>query len=571
MSSQRATVWSKLPSFWPYLFFIFLVNLLLYGPSLSGARFLFDDEQFVYKNLFLSSWSYLPNLLTQSVTEGVGFRSNLYRPIQSLTHFVDVRIWGYNAVGHRISNLFFHLLAMISVFFLVLKVSKAFLKEEPSANQLACLASMTCLFSIHPLLSSAVCYISGRGDLLLILFGSLFLLSLDASVLLSASCLLLALFSKESAIMLPFLAFALKYFSRGQGEDAKIEWNRHVIHFALLACYLVLRLTVLNFANTLNFYSSPNLLTENVSFRFLTYFSTFFRGSLLIFFPSDIHHERSWSVQTQLFDFFPLAGFLWLVFIFGMIYVFRHSRPWLSFGLFWFFTATFPTSNLVALINALIYDHWFIFPMLGLILALGCEINSRFISHPINSLHPIPMKRILFGAGIGLGIPLFALAYQQTQVWHDPTSLFEHILRYEPRSAKTLNNLAMEYDLAHEYKKAESLYRQAIQIQDVWPQVHQNLGYLKFQQNHLDEAAKEFETAIRLDPAFHVSLSWLGLTRLKQGQTQAAIPLFQQSLNIHPSPEAYEGMIEALRSTGQEAAAQETEKRLKAGVSQTRN
>src|SRR5258708_4826969 len=75
------------------------------------ASFVWDDEQFIQRNVYLTSWTHVPALVTQNMVAGAGITSNLYRPLQALTHFLDVRLWGLRPHGHHFTNVMLHALA----------------------------------------------------------------------------------------------------------------------------------------------------------------------------------------------------------------------------------------------------------------------------------------------------------------------------------------------------------------------------------------------------------------------------------------------------------------------------
>ncbi|MBI3293073.1 MAG: hypothetical protein HYZ73_09800, partial [Elusimicrobia bacterium] len=142
-----------------------LVVFVVFSNGLFNT-FLWDDEQFILKNVFLTSPKWLLKLLTSNIVAGAGVESNLYRPLQSLTHFLDVRLWGYRPWGHHLSNLLLHAATSVAVFRLLATL-------YPRGPALLAAA----LFSLHPLHTEAVAYLSGRGDTLAILFLCLGLLS----------------------------------------------------------------------------------------------------------------------------------------------------------------------------------------------------------------------------------------------------------------------------------------------------------------------------------------------------------------------------------------------------------
>ncbi|RYZ99414.1 MAG: hypothetical protein EOP11_19485, partial [Proteobacteria bacterium] len=85
-----------------------------------GREFIWDDQFFIAENQFLRSFSSLPKLFVTSITEGAGGQpTNFYRPLQAVSHLLDVQIFGLNAGWHHVTNILLHAL-MAALFFLLL-------------------------------------------------------------------------------------------------------------------------------------------------------------------------------------------------------------------------------------------------------------------------------------------------------------------------------------------------------------------------------------------------------------------------------------------------------------------
>jgi len=507
---------------------------LVFSNSL-GNGFLWDDEQFLLKNAYLSSWRFLPRLFTENVVAGAGLQSNLYRPLQLLTHFLDLLLWGLNPFGHHLTNVLLHAGSSAAVFLWLSRLAPA----------LAALA-VSLLYCLHPLQCFAVAYVSGRGDTLAILFGCLALLFYERRLWASLLCAALALLSKESAAILPAL---LWLHVRAAGLPR--GWRREVPFWALSAAYILVRLTALNFLDTLNFYGTENILTLHPSYRLFTYLTTLPEGLRLWLWPSDLHHERSWPVYAS-FWLRPVWASALGVIAWGAAsaWLWRRDRPAAAGPFLWFVTATLPTSNLIFLINALFYDHWFLLPGLGLALAFARAFA------------------IAWKAGVSelgaaaLAAALAFLAVGHNRVWRDALSLNGHILRFEPDNAKAHNNLAMALVDEGRLEEAVRHYRKAIEMSDQYPQTHHNLGRAYEALGRLNDAEAEYRRALRLDPRFHHSYIALGWLELRRGQKEFARTAFEGAIEVYPyDARAYLGLaLVEVESRRRERAAQVLER-----------
>ena len=148
--------------------------------------------------------SHLKNILIAFKTDAfINPNGDFYRPLQTVSFMLDAFVGGPNPWIFHFTNLIYHLLTVATIYFLF---------QRLRINQLTAFIAAL-LFSVHPLLSSAVSWVPARGDLLLGLFGVLSFMTFikywttkkPLYILLHSILFALALFSKESAVLLPLL------------------------------------------------------------------------------------------------------------------------------------------------------------------------------------------------------------------------------------------------------------------------------------------------------------------------------------------------------------------------------
>src|SRR5438552_1268585 len=199
---------------------LILLAVFVYWNSL-GNDFVFDD-QVLTEN---------PNLLkihTLSDAAGVGLG---WRPLLFFTYGLNYYWSGLNPYNYHASMLLFHVINVVLVYFIIREVVRV-LDETERDSAWAAFAGAA-IFSVHPLLSSAVSYVVGRSSVLCAVFYFLavlfFLKSLDAGMKrrpclcavyagLTLASGLLAWQSKQEAMTLPvFLAALLLLKTRKRG------------------------------------------------------------------------------------------------------------------------------------------------------------------------------------------------------------------------------------------------------------------------------------------------------------------------------------------------------------------
>ena len=181
------------------------VSFLAYLNTLHH-QFVFDDFRVIVNNSFIKDWKYFPTLFNSEYFKISGELS--YRPLVTLSYFIDYTLWHLNPFGFHLTNLLIHTLNTFLVFSFILTITK-----DPKFAGISSL-----FFSVYPILTETENSVGFREDLLCATF---FLLTLFFYVKLYTSkykntCYAIALlsyffslFSKEMAISLPLIIFAL--------------------------------------------------------------------------------------------------------------------------------------------------------------------------------------------------------------------------------------------------------------------------------------------------------------------------------------------------------------------------
>ncbi|MFN8944790.1 MAG: tetratricopeptide repeat protein [Pseudobdellovibrionaceae bacterium] len=522
---------------WKWSLAIVLITFGIYGNTINSS-FLWDDQQFVLENQFLTSWHKLPLVFTNNIAAGAGIISNLYRPLQSVTHFFDIQVWGYWSPGHHLTNVILACIAAALLFqFLLSLVLLVDLKAKVAAF------FITLLYVAHPLQSEIIGYVSGRGDSLAFIFLLVAGINFRTRFWLAAIATVLGILSKESGLLIPPFLLVYDFFTSSSKSEMKSRWYKHLLLWILVGIYLGLRFTVLNFHSFTNFYGQENILTQNHSYRIFTYFASFAKGLQIWIWPTDLHHERNWMISSHWYEWLTVCGALLWTSMLGAAAWLWKKAPLISFGCLWFIGATIPTSNLLIIINALFYDHWFVLPGLGFCFILlhfyQAFLAQKKWSRGIQAV-------LILSLSCLLGVEIWATQIQN-RIWKNPQSLFEHILKYNPGSTKMMNNLAMELSQQGKNQEAKELYLRAIKTSDEYPQTHHNLALIYISEQNFSEALNELKKAIQLDEGFYQSWTYTGLIQLHQNKLNEAAASFRKSLEIHPTAQAQKGLEQALK------------------------
>lgn len=204
----------------PFFLYIKTVNYLLIN---------FDDVQIIVNNLdFLSS---IKNIGLAFKTDAfISLHGDYYRPLQTVSLMFDTIFGGGKPWLYHFFNLIYHILTVVSLYYLFRLLNIKTLS--------ALFAAL--VFSVHPLLSSAVSWIPARGDILIGLFGVLTFISFikytntrkPLFLILSVLSFALAVFSKETALLLP-LILLFYYFILAKNEF-KLSGLKSLLPFFVL-------------------------------------------------------------------------------------------------------------------------------------------------------------------------------------------------------------------------------------------------------------------------------------------------------------------------------------------------
>lgn len=157
---------------------LLVITACVYASSLY-APFVFDDDHFVYKN--------------PSVTFHTPISLTSARPVTLTTYRLNYLFGGVDPFGYHVVNLAIHLINGLLVFWL----ARLVIMDDTAALFAAG------LFLLHPIQSEAVIYISGRTELLAVMFGVSAMTAYLRNWKLAAGLLFVfAVASKEYALVL---------------------------------------------------------------------------------------------------------------------------------------------------------------------------------------------------------------------------------------------------------------------------------------------------------------------------------------------------------------------------------
>src|SRR6266540_3739054 len=397
----------------------------------------------------------------------------MYRPLPVATFAVDWTIaHGHPAWFHAI-NLLWH--AGVAVIVTALALALHSPSPEGSGGQgvrtpegrggqgvrTAALAAGL-VFAVHPVHVEAVANVIGLGELMAAVGVCLAVYAavVRQSVLWSGAALLLALLSKENAVVAP----ALIVWAWVVGPPAPLPPRpaaRRILAFVvswvvIAGAYLAVRGLVLHPYARLHAIA-PVFLGESAFAGRLTAVAALGDVLRLLVFPLTLRVDYSPAERTvvrSLLDGRLAVGLgclaLWAVLL---VLAWRRQRRVEAFGLGWIAIAFLPVSNLLFSTGVLLAERTLYLPSVGLALAAGTAL-ARLPSERLR----VVLVVIVLAGGIRSGV--------RTPVWHDDFSVTQSILEDSPNSYRGPARMAAIYQSHRQPAQALGALREAAQIYD---------------------------------------------------------------------------------------------------------
>ena len=404
---------------------------IAYLPSLAGV-FHFDDYNVIVHYPTVHSWE----ALLERAGGGV-------RPLLKASYTLNWTLGG----GFNLLNIAFHAMNAALLFF----IAERLLGDRRAAFVAAL------LFALHPAATEAVTYISGRSSSLMALFylGALLAYLRAAHWSISASLFVLAVATRETAVTLPSALLLCELCRRERPpwrEIARRQWAHWTL---LLAGGVFLLLNQRYFDLVAYGYGerdvADNLLTQvgGISYLILRLVS--------------LHGYNIDPALPTLTEWTPALAFqaslLLSLLILGVANLRR--RPWIGFGILWFFLQLVPTNSIVPRLDVA-NDRQLYLASWGLFLGLCIQLRN--------------LPNFAFA---GMVIIFAATSIARQLDYRSEIVLWESSVALAPWNARAHNNLGYAYQLAGRTDDARREYHSALLFDPHHQKTRFNLMFLK--------------------------------------------------------------------------------------------
>lgn len=430
--------------------------------------------------------------ITPSRLEGLWRHFTLHvRSVSVLSFAVNYALSGMNIALFRVTNILLHLVTSGLVFYLIhLTVHLPHVRERWGKAPMFIAPAVAVLFMLHPLQTSAVNYITQRMAIMATLFcftGFIFYIRGVTAAgkwsllhyILSALSFVLAIFSKENAVMVLFMlpVYDLFFLSSFQWSKFRTRCIALSVLVICLALITVSHMSVRGFVEkVITVLSHPHQPMERFSWGgkdlnwtpieyLLTELRVVSRYILLILVPVPslmvFDYSNAYPVSQGLFH--PVSTIASLFFLLSLLYFsirFMKRFPLISFGILWYLV-TISLESFIALGLDPYFEHRNYLPSFGLFLSLA--------SLPLYVERP--RIRIKEETSLCLiALLLFSLAFMRNGVWTKGELLWKDAVEKSPRNLRALISLSSIYITEKRFQEAEDCLKRASEVRPMTTQ-----------------------------------------------------------------------------------------------------
>ena len=550
--------------------FLAIAVVAVYMP-LTGFDFInVDDAEYVRENTHINggvSWAAIKWSFENSVTGN-------WHPLTMLSHMLDCQLYELSAGGHHSTNLLFHLVDTLLLFWLLLAMTRRVSVERTgtSSNFWPC-AFVAALFALHPLHVESVSWISERKDVLSAFF---FILTVWAYFnyatkankesnnvllkhispltwyILSIFLFALGLMCKPMLVTVPFVLFLLDYWPLGRLAGSKpetsvqaIETTRPSFFFlsvekipflivTVIFCYATM-LTQKNAGAVVALANFPlNIRLESVVISYAHYLAkTIWPDALIMLYP-----WQKWTILQIVCSAVLFLGLSALAFLAA------RRRPYVFVGWCIFAGMLVPVIGFVQVGQTMMADHHTYLPLIGLFIILAWGL-AEFATSPMR-------RTITATVAILAVIAATAMAAVQVRYWKNSETLFNHSLSVADNNSTAHYILGALLDSQGKEDQAFPHFAAAVRYNPINVRARCALGHIFCDQGKFNDAVQEYQAALQIDPASAKANFGFAEVLMKQHQFDNATEHYFLALKSNPKIAEAHYQLAALFSAKQD-------------------
>jgi len=498
------------------IFFIVIIVLISFYPSLKNIFLDWDDKALVVENKIIKSFS-LKNIKEMFTC----FYFALYHPFVHLSYAIEYHFFGLNPFYYHFTNLILHIINTLLVFWMIYLLSEKVLVSF----------IVSILFGIHPLHVEPVAWISGRKDVLY----SLFFLSGIISYIyyqkkknikyyfFSFFLFIFSLLSKIMAITFPFILILLDYFAYNKTYRKKLIEK---IPFFIISIIIGLISISPYYSGREEVYKPAGCIFTNILLGI--YCLIFYIKKMLIPVSLSCIYPYPWKANVR-FSYHVLSSII-ILFILILLITFsgRYTKK-IKFGFLFFFITIFPGIQIIPIGMNMPADRYSYIPLIGLFYIIGEFFYWLYLRN--NKIIKISVGVILVGI-----ILLFSfLTEERCKVWKNDISLWSDVLKNYPDNILAYKKRGVAYSAEKQYDKAISDYNKALKIEVNDEEIYYNRGNAYLEIGEYEKAILDYTYALKIKPNDPKIYYNRANVYIKIRDYEKAISDYNEALKINPN------------------------------------
>jgi len=486
-----------------------------------------DDDMYVYENPVVRAGLTWPGVKWSFTA----FHSANWHPLTWLSHLLDSQLYGLQAGGHHLTNLFFHLANTLLLFLFLNRTTAAL---WPSALVAA-------LFGLHPMHVESVAWVSERKDVLSTFF---WLATMWAYVWYVAAPSLkrylalllgfsLGLMAKPMLVTLPLVLLLLDYWPldrlhpgnapAGAGETPgepppgipqRLYWQlirEKIPLFILVAFSCLITLAAQRAGGAV-----MPLTIQSLGARFANALVAYVTYGVKLFWP---YPMGLFYVLSPVPWWQAVGAGLVLLALSALLLYGARRYPYLAVGWLWYLGTLVPVIGLVQVGGQAMADRYTYIPYIGLFIILVWGVSTATAGWKYRE------TILSLGAAAALAACLVT-SWGQAGYWRNSETLFTHTIQITGDNYLAYHHLGMALNNQGNYERAIAMYQKTLSIAPGYPPAYNNLGIAYARQGKFNEAEEMFKAAIRLTPgniSFHRNLALAYSQQGKQPEAEGVM------------------------------------------------
>jgi len=522
-NQEKKTLFNVRLDIWVCLFLVISI-LCVYWQVRTFSFLNYDDRDYVTENYYVKAGLTLKSISWSTTAVKV---SN-WHPVTWLSHMLDCQIYGMDPGRHHLTNVIFHILNAILLFFIFRRMTGALFKS----------AFIAALFALHPLHVESVAWIAERKDVLSTFFLMMTLWSYTRYVehpgfdkyLLLILFYILGLMAKPMLVTLPFVLLLLDYwplkrFDLSSTNNGQKQFNWGLIWekiplFILCAASSVTTYFVQNSTGAVNSLSAIPFHNRiaNVLVSYAAYIGKMlWPHNLAVLYP-----------YPKSIAFWKIAGAgIFLTMISTLVIRMIRSKPYLAVGWFWYLGTLVPVIGIIQVGVQAMADRYTYVPLIGIFIMITWGISDWVSSWRYKKIG-------LFTASVSVLAILMVTSWLQVKYWSNSAVLFKHTIDVTGENSTAQLNLGEALAEENKVDSAVKHYYEALRIKPDRVAPHLNLGVTFREQGKLDLAMDHFLTVLKLKSDCADAHYELGYTLERKGDLSGAVKHYLEAIKINP-------------------------------------